>query len=128
MIPIALSMPPIQPPTKAANCHRFAEVFPVKSAMKARMMSRTKMRARVMKTSLKCFENRARRAKLPLPIRIGPGESCPPLLGSRRLPREPEGICPEREPFLCAGQRSEEHTSELQSRFDLVCRLLLEKK
>src|SRR5699024_11302561 len=28
--------------------------------------------------------------------------------------------------FLSA--RSEEHTSELQSRFDLVCRLLLEKK
>src|SRR5699024_12250950 len=28
--------------------------------------------------------------------------------------------------FLIA--RSEEHTSELQSRFDLVCRLLLEKK
>src|SRR5437868_9474938 len=27
----------------------------------------------------------------------------------------------------CA-MRSEEHTSELQSRFDLVCRLLLEKK
>src|SRR5207249_8649504 len=27
-----------------------------------------------------------------------------------------------------AGVRSEEHTSELQSRFDLVCRLLLEKK
>src|SRR5699024_11872553 len=27
-----------------------------------------------------------------------------------------------------AGARSEEHTSELQSRFDLVCRLLLEKK
>src|SRR5207249_8592978 len=26
------------------------------------------------------------------------------------------------------GVRSEEHTSELQSRFDLVCRLLLEKK
>src|SRR5207247_4409556 len=26
------------------------------------------------------------------------------------------------------GQRSEEHTSELQSRVDLVCRLLLEKK
>src|SRR5699024_11309836 len=35
---------------------------------------------------------------------------------------------------LCIGDfaggitRSEEHTSELQSRFDLVCRLLLEKK
>src|SRR5437868_9849334 len=27
-----------------------------------------------------------------------------------------------------ASYRSEEHTSELQSRFDLVCRLLLEKK
>src|SRR5438105_10305973 len=27
-----------------------------------------------------------------------------------------------------AGVRSEEHTSELQSRVDLVCRLLLEKK
>src|SRR5699024_12431836 len=26
------------------------------------------------------------------------------------------------------GGRSEEHTSELQSRFDLVCRLLLDKK
>src|SRR5699024_11697424 len=32
--------------------------------------------------------------------------------------------------FLQTGSisRSEEHTSELQSRFDLVCRLLLEKK
>src|SRR5690349_24002884 len=28
----------------------------------------------------------------------------------------------------CAPGRSEEHTSELQSRRDLVCRLLLEKK
>src|SRR5699024_11931705 len=30
--------------------------------------------------------------------------------------------------FLTFLFRSEEHTSELQSRFDLVCRLLLEKK
>src|SRR5204863_5855105 len=29
---------------------------------------------------------------------------------------------------VVAGERSEEHTSELQSRRDLVCRLLLEKK
>src|SRR5699024_11665669 len=29
---------------------------------------------------------------------------------------------------LPTSDRSEEHTSELQSRFDLVCRLLLEKK
>src|SRR5207247_11349301 len=30
--------------------------------------------------------------------------------------------------FQLCGGRSEEHTSELQSRVDLVCRLLLEKK
>src|SRR5699024_11953556 len=32
------------------------------------------------------------------------------------------------EPNIAEIVRSEEHTSELQSRFDLVCRLLLEKK
>src|SRR5438067_13037507 len=31
-------------------------------------------------------------------------------------------------PLRARVRRSEEHTSELQSRFDLVCRLLLEKK
>src|SRR5260370_29929513 len=31
-------------------------------------------------------------------------------------------------PFLCPPQRSEEHTSELQSHLNLVCRLLLVKK
>src|SRR5438105_12681826 len=34
----------------------------------------------------------------------------------------------ERSPRTDGGLRSEEHTSELQSRVDLVCRLLLEKK
>src|SRR5437016_10255038 len=33
-----------------------------------------------------------------------------------------------RETFLCEPRRSEEHTSELQSLTNLVCRLLLEKK
>src|SRR3712207_7454019 len=33
-----------------------------------------------------------------------------------------------REPVLSVADRSEEHTSELQSRQYLVCRLLLEKK
>src|SRR5690349_24046799 len=33
-----------------------------------------------------------------------------------------------RENFFKINRRSEEHTSELQSRRDLVCRLLLEKK
>src|SRR6266849_5147867 len=36
-------------------------------------------------------------------------------------PRQPAQVA-------AADQRSEEHTSELQSRVDLVCRLLLEKK
>src|SRR5437868_8786972 len=39
------------------------------------------------------------------------------LAGGERIARE-----------LLLDERSEEHTSELQSRFDLVCRLLLEKK
>src|SRR2546421_3789040 len=34
----------------------------------------------------------------------------------------------ERPGLVRHGERSEEHTSELQSRSDLVCRLLLEKK
>src|SRR2546427_3368037 len=31
-------------------------------------------------------------------------------------------------PYSCSRRRSEEHTSELQSQSNLVCRLLLEKK
>src|SRR5207249_9066747 len=42
------------------------------------------------------------------------------VLGLQRLARVAPG--------QKAVRRSEEHTSELQSRFDLVCRLLLEKK
>src|SRR5699024_11922847 len=42
---------------------------------------------------------------------------------------DPEGndVTPEKVKKM-KEKRSEEHTSELQSRFDLVCRLLLEKK
>src|SRR5699024_12640198 len=51
----------------------------------------------------------------------------------RQMPCEPIGKyiteCNERnDRCLTLEHRSEEHTSELQSRFDLVCRLLLEKK
>src|SRR5699024_12823006 len=38
------------------------------------------------------------------------------------------GILKDRSLTFGISGRSEEHTSELQSRFDLVCRLLLEKK
>src|SRR3989449_7910638 len=40
------------------------------------------------------------------------------------LPNWPEWVVA----FLAAAYRSEEHTSELQSRLHIVCRLLLEKK
>src|SRR5690242_20801597 len=42
-----------------------------------------------------------------------------------RTPSEPSTRTPN---VTCAGVRSEEHTSELQSHVNLVCRLLLEKK
>src|SRR5699024_12813950 len=39
-----------------------------------------------------------------------------------------KAVAPATTTAAAAQMRSEEHTSELQSRFDLVCRLLLEKK
>src|SRR5437868_7321521 len=50
-----------------------------------------------------------------------------PICRSARSDRFPpvRSSAPRRHPIR---NRSEEHTSELQSRFDLVCRLLLEKK
>src|SRR5438874_9393794 len=57
------------------------------------------------------------------------------VLARRRDFAGPEGVVPSaaEDPFAWRGWdhtlwRSEEHTSELQSRRDLVCRLLLEKK
>src|SRR3712207_7418184 len=55
----------------------------------------------------------------------GPGTGRRPLLPGGRGPRG----CPGRRPRRTVPRpRSEEHTSELQSRQYLVCRLLLEKK
>src|SRR5437868_9500558 len=42
--------------------------------------------------------------------------------------RDQAAAAPIRDSSTIGAARSEEHTSELQSRFDLVCRLLLEKK
>src|SRR3989440_4937708 len=58
------------------------------------------------------------------------------LLQSKPAAKEPASLRSWRGPFCAASVvrasicacRSEEHTSELQSRSDLVCRLLLEKK
>src|SRR2546429_5175624 len=52
-------------------------------------------------------------------------------LGDERMNRTPfRGRCVARlgRRCFCRARRSEEHTSELQSRLHLVCRLLLEKK
>src|SRR5699024_11986544 len=81
---------------------------------------------------------------LPISPLVGPGQLFPPLVDlidveveldievfeqmeqeQRNVGIGPGGDVRDRR-GLC--RRSEEHTSELQSRFDLVCRLLLEKK
>src|SRR6185312_9200335 len=52
-----------------------------------------------------------------------------PISSTRRCPRSSiEQIRKNRSVMPPRGARSEEHTSELQSRSDIVCRLLLEKK
>src|SRR5438034_8111022 len=54
---------------------------------------------------------------------------CPPDPLSARAKRMPRHVRIAEAPASCpSAQRSEEHTSELQSHSDLVCRLLLEKK
>src|SRR5690349_22938575 len=61
------------------------------------------------------------------PLRKDSREGALPVEGEQRFAhdeRASEGA--ERQRFV--RDRSEEHTSELQSRRDLVCRLLLEKK
>src|SRR3712207_8511841 len=57
-------------------------------------------------------------------VRLTKVEAARLIPGNRRRPR---GCAPARR-VLHGGMRSEEHTSELQSRQYLVCRLLLEKK
>src|SRR5206468_9423894 len=66
---------------------------------------------------------RSRRSPLRRAQSSNPDERSSPLTDSRRAAgAETELACAN--PLM----RSEEHTSELQSRSDLVCRLLLEKK
>src|SRR5438132_9615765 len=57
-----------------------------------------------------------------------PREDHPRVLPLARLDREHHHAVARLEPPPLDGARSEEHTSELQSHSDLVCRLLLEKK
>src|SRR5438874_7299808 len=73
-------------------------------------------------------ETSNRVSEVVLPPRLGRNEACHCGSGSKY-----KRCCWERDEalrlyLLPLPQRSEEHTSELQSRRDLVCRLLLEKK
>src|SRR3712207_9121086 len=76
-----------------------------------------------------------------LPIFLGRGRRLPRPRKGREPPRSRRAVRADghqttcvpqeasgRAAFTIAGSRSEEHTSELQSRQYLVCRLLLEKK
>src|SRR5437867_9373653 len=58
------------------------------------------------------------------PHRLGHGEE----RGRRARDRRERSRRPRSAPVVRDLSRSEEHTSELQSPYDLVCRLLLEKK
>src|SRR5690606_40411120 len=62
-----------------------------------------------------------------------PGDRCSRMIVSERggsfvIRRPYLALAPERVSDPSSRMRSEEHTSELQSRENLVCRLLLEKK
>src|SRR2546428_1068836 len=73
----------------------------------------------------------SRRAGRPIRRRRAPARSArsdpPPPRGRRGKPGARPRSTTDRPP-RSPSPRSEEHTSELQSRSDLVCRLLLEKK
>src|SRR5690606_40270497 len=79
----------------------------------------TLFRSSASPSSIRCRRARAS-AAAPVPAVTGATRAAPPPgRGPARPPR----------PWSGAGAaRSEEHTSELQSRENLVCRLLLEKK
>src|SRR2546422_4773237 len=64
-------------------------------------------------------------------FRSSASDSCPcrrPERDTRSGRRSADGCARARQAHLARAPRSEEHTSELQSRLHLVCRLLLEKK
>src|SRR5690606_39491089 len=67
-----------------------------------------------------------------LPRRWRCSSSCDRSQGEGDIPGDTRHASPPRSATAAAvarpGRRSEEHTSELQSRENLVCRLLLEKK
>src|SRR2546421_7028407 len=70
--------------------------------------------------------NRPGNRALPSPDLLGPQRDHVATAGRHPIEIRDHGLLAGSPPGLF--ERSEEHTSELQSRSDLVCRLLLEKK
>src|SRR5207249_5481872 len=68
--------------------------------------------------------NLGRQVGVDQPVRAVPDTAFPSLPDTTALRAQALDSSPQ----VQQAERSEEHTSELQSRFDLVCRLLLEKK
>src|SRR5699024_11492124 len=83
--------------------------------------ARCRWRPRVPTTSFTCISSGRTTPRL-WRLRVCP---CAPRRSAYCVPCPPTSNLPKRV-CRCGGCRSEEHTSELQSRFDLVCRLLLE--
>src|SRR2546422_2179596 len=89
-----------------------------------------------MESSPSCFLTRSSEAQDSSPYvgRVGPARrvgcvtSMPRSLSQRQIRSKPRSTMDSSTERPITRGRSEEHTSELQSRLHLVCRLLLEKK
>src|SRR2546430_7273859 len=64
----------------------------------------------------------------PLPADVAEHEDEPPGVDGEHVVEVAAHVDPGAAGGMTGGERSEEHTSELQSQSNLVCRLLLEKK
>src|SRR2546430_10279096 len=77
------------------------------------------------------FRSKAVRSRSATLAKPSPANAIRIQLRGAQLPYEPTRVpppCPRSTASIAPFRRSEEHTSELQSQSNLVCRLLLEKK
>src|SRR5699024_12409851 len=99
------------------------------SSMYALLPSMFSFMSCLLDTDLLSFPTRRSSDLASRPSRSITGCRPDPLTSRRARPARPRRSgSPTRGSSVSRSDRSEEHTSELQSRFDLVCRLLLEKK
>src|SRR5699024_12521555 len=102
------SIPPAPPESSSLSLH---DALPILSLMVTAMTDLGTCRATVQPTTLR--------------TNLGTENQSPTIPPAMTPPTAQMAIAV---PNSVARLRSEEHTSELQSRFDLVCRLLLENK